>query len=334
MLIVFVHASIALPWSNDEAKRFVTVAISNSTILFVFISGFLFQYLNAREFEYGKYLKRRFLIVILPYFIVSIPALADKVLFDHVGDHWWFDQAFDDQPAVLKVVEMLATGRHNGTFWFIPMIAIVYILSIVLITFSRKRIFLYVAPVVVVAGLFLIAYGYRSNIWLSLAYFLPVYIFGMWVCLTRDFFYRHSTITMAITFIAWLVISVLEFNSVVPFDEYMALRDVNYATIMFNLNKLKVLLLCVFFLLVSHSYLNREVKLLDISGEFSFGIFFVHLYVIEVFQHLYRAGWFPIAPLNFFRYILFGVCVFGVSMAIVAVIRKILGDRSKYVIGS
>lgn len=334
LLIVLVHASIALPWANEDARRLMTITISNSTILFVFIAGFLFKHLNAGKFDYGKYLKRRFLVVILPYFVVSIPALVDKLVFDRVGEHWWLTQSFDEQPVVMKVVEMLLTGRHNGTFWFMPMIAIIYLLSAPLIAFSRKRTFLYIAPVIVVAGLFTVAYGYRSNIWLSLLYFLPVYLFGMWVCVARDFFYRHTAVIMPVALGGWLLITILEITSVIPFDELMSLRDVNYLVLMFNLNKLKVLLLCIFCLLVTHSRLNRNVGILGLSGQFSFGIFFIHLYVIAVLQRLYIAGWFPIAPLNIGRCIFFGLLVFGISMGIVSLIRLILGERSKYVIGS
>src|SRR5688500_9095908 len=90
LLIVGLHACISLKWGDAVLQRkLALVLFNNGTVLFVFISGYLFYHLNKNHFDYVDYLKKKFLYVIIPYLVVSIPAIIDKFYFDEMGDHWW-----------------------------------------------------------------------------------------------------------------------------------------------------------------------------------------------------------------------------------------------------
>ena len=79
LFVVFNHCIHGLQWGsqyeNLEMSRFLKIVFSNGAFFFVFIAGFIFQHLSFK-FEYRKYLVSRFLLVILPYLLISIPAVV------------------------------------------------------------------------------------------------------------------------------------------------------------------------------------------------------------------------------------------------------------------
>src|SRR6478609_5971512 len=112
LFIVGLHACISLTWEGAPLqKKFALVLFNNGTVLFVFISGYLFYHLSKDRFDYKEYLKKKFLYVILPYLFVSIPALFDKFFIDKMGDHWWMDHGFGQKSILAKLLILLVTGR-------------------------------------------------------------------------------------------------------------------------------------------------------------------------------------------------------------------------------
>jgi probable poly-beta-1,6-N-acetyl-D-glucosamine export protein len=335
LLIVGLHAAVTLNWGDSFVQRkFLLVLFNNGTVLFVFIAGFLFYHLHKNKFDYTDYLKKKFLHVIIPYLIVSIPAMFDKFYFDKIGDHWWMDRGFDESGPVAKIFFLLITGRHMGVFWFIPMISIVYLLGPLILRFARSKSFLFVVPVLMFLTLYTFRFGYYANILLSLQYFFPIYLFGIWVYQLKDFFFRHVKAVVITLGVLFLAISVAEMMEWLPFNETVGLRDVKYTIYRFNYNKLKMVLFTV--LALSGFYMLNHVRLplLKLLGDYSFGIFFVHLYVIQVFRLLDRARYLPISPPNLLTFFAYYCVVVLLTVMIVRLVRLSFRDYSRYVIGS
>jgi probable poly-beta-1,6-N-acetyl-D-glucosamine export protein len=335
LLIVGLHAAVTLNWEDALLQRkFLIVLFNNGTVLFVFIAGFLFYHLHKDRFDYGDYLKKKFLHVIIPYLIISVPALIDKFYFDKIGDHWWMDRGFSENGPVFKVFFLLITGRHMGVFWFIPMISIVYLLGPLILRFARSTSFMYIVPALTFLTLYTFRFGYYANILLSLQYFFPIYLFGIWVYKVKDFFFAHARTVVIVLGLIYLGISIGEMLEWLPFDETIGLRDVKYTVYRFNYNKLKMVLFTVWAL--SGFYLLNHVKMpvLKRLGDYSFGIFFVHLYVIQVFRLLDRARYLPISPPNILTFFLYYGVVVLLTVMIVKLVRMSFRDYSRYVIGS
>ena len=104
-------------------------------MLFVFIAGFLFQYLK-KKFEYRSYLIRKTRYVILPYLIISALPIGLKLIGLHQSD--WVPPEMIPDGIFGKAVFYLASGKHLGPFWFIPMIVIFYIISQLLIKIDKQ----------------------------------------------------------------------------------------------------------------------------------------------------------------------------------------------------
>lgn len=334
VFIVGLHAAAMPAWDNEQLKRAFIVPFNNGTVLFVFIAGFLFYYLNHQRFDYADYLRKKFLYVIVPYLIVSIPAIFDKFYFDDVGEHWWMDSTYNTLPAPVKVIWLLITGRHMGVFWFIPMISVVYILAPLILRFAKTKAFLYVTPVLVIISLFTFRFGYYANIGISLIYFFPTYLFGIWLCQQREFLFAHAR-TLAFLFVgSYIGISLCEFMNWLPFFETVGRPETNLDWSHFNVNKFKMTLFCVGGLAALYRVQNYNIRFLKILGDYSFGIFFVHLYILQVFRMLDRAGYVRISPPNIFTFLLYFFVVMALAVAGVWVTKLIFRDKSRYVIGS
>jgi peptidoglycan/LPS O-acetylase OafA/YrhL len=335
LLIVGLHAAVTLNWEGGFVQRkFLIVLFNNGTVLFVFIAGFLFYHLHKERFDYLDYLKKKFLHVIIPYLIISVPALFDKFYFDKIGDHWWMDRGFEESGPIVKVIFLLLTGRHMGVFWFIPMISLVYLMGPLILRFARTQAFMYIVPLLTFLCLYTFRFGYYANIVLSLQYFFPIYLFGIWVYKVKDVLFQHAKAVSVVLGLVILVISVGEMLEWLPFNETIGLRDVKYTVYRFNYNKFKMVIFTVFALSTFYLINHVRIPVLKLLGDYSFGIFFVHLYVIQVFRLLDRARYLPISPPNLFTFFLYFAVVMLLTVMIVKVVRLSFKDYSRYVIGS
>src|SRR5687768_13791779 len=81
-IVVGVHARGNLSeWTDHEGAleflaTFFDAREGNGTVMFIFIGGFLFQYITHNNFDFRKYIEKKFLFVILPYLLISIPIIA------------------------------------------------------------------------------------------------------------------------------------------------------------------------------------------------------------------------------------------------------------------
>lgn len=335
LFIVGLHTCITTPWSDAVLQRkSMVVLFNNSTVLFIFIAGYLFYHLNKDKFSYGTYLWKKFLYVVLPYLAVSIPALIDKIYFDKLGEYQWLDKTFLDWPVAMKVGYLLVTGNHMGIFWLIPMICILYLLAPVFLTFAKRNGFVFIAPVLVILGMYLHRFGYFANTVLSLQYCLPVYLFGIWIYKIQDHLFANIKTWIIILSAAFVALCLCEFFEIVPFSETIGLREVQYTIYRFNWNKFKMHILAVAALLIFYHWSHIGYRSLKLIGDYSFGIFFVHLYVLQAFRVLDNFNYLPVSPLNLLTFSLYFVVVMSISMAIVWVVKATFKEKSRYLIGS
>lgn len=306
---------------------------NNGTILFVFIAGFLFHHLNKDSFNYKTYLTKKFLYVATPYVIISIPAIVDKLFFDP-GNHWWMQGFFNHLGMAGKIAYMLATGKHSGTLWFIPMIITFYFLAPLIILYSRTEASKYVTPLICAASLYLVRFGYYANTGISFLYFFPIYLFGTWASANKGLFHQRAQLTIILlTGSAYVLMTILEVVDIIPFTHYMELRDSQQTAYIFNLSKLKAIMLSIFLLSSFQRFASVKFPFLKLLADYSFGIYFIHLYVINVFQILNRRGYF-LSSLNIFTYLLYVSAVTVICILIIYVVKKVLGKQSRIVIGS
>ena len=119
-----------------------------------------------------------------------------------------------------------------------------------------------------------------------------------------------------------------------PFSETINLRDVKYTIYRFNWNKFKMHLFAIGALLVFYQWNHIKLSFFKLLGDYSFGIFFVHLYIIQIFRLLDRGGYFPISPPNLFIFVAYLALVLLLTVGIVKFVRLSAKSKSRYLIGS
>lgn len=137
--IVGAHSLHAFTWNENPLMfRFFDTLFNQSSVLFFFIAGFLFQYLSNR-FEKWSYWKKKIQCVLVPYMLLSIPGLYYYTQLG-IQDNVW--PGFYDYSLGEQITYFLLTGKHLAPFWFVPTISIFYILAPALIIADRdKRIY-------------------------------------------------------------------------------------------------------------------------------------------------------------------------------------------------
>lgn len=313
MLIVFTHVVSVFDWSaHPEMVRWIKIFLANTPIIFVFISGFLFQHLIGR-FQYVDYLQSKLKNVVLPYFLVSIPAI---VLFTAVMQRPELRAGFYDQSVAWQVVEFYLTGTHLAPFWFIPTMAVFYLVSPLLRWADATSWFYWTLPFWVLVTIFVS----RNNLpMVNCVHYMSVYLMGM-ACS------RHRLVVTEWLARGWWVL--LLPLALLIWGEYRFATGTHGWQ-----NTLQKLVLCLILLELVRRWGASADRWLSRAGTLSFGIFFIHSYVISASKMaMTKIGWTPLIgdlPVFFAASVVFILA----SMMAVSLAKTMTGRYSRQLIG-
>lgn len=323
-LIVGAHSVPSFDWSERPlVGRLIDVFCNQSSVLFFFIAGYLFQYLS-RNFSYQRYLKQKLKTVILPYLLVSIPAIVIAVFYIRQEGMWLW---FYDLPIWQQIGLFYLTGKHLEPLWFVPTITLFYLAAPLLLKIDRApRLYWIVLPMLLLS--IMLGRGGPLGPINKAIYLLPAYLFGMFFSHFRAqaeaMSERHLLLLSAAALgaYAWLVA---------------------FPTEAFDLQILMKMLMVPIFVVLLRRYSERLNGQLDYIAHISFGIFFVHAYFISVFRLLLTqwqgnqwAGEATTAlfPPSVFAYLLHIVLVLVASVAAIWAVQKLFPDHSRQLIGA
>jgi surface polysaccharide O-acyltransferase-like enzyme len=170
-------------------------------------------------------------------------------------------------------------------FWFIPMVAIFYLLAPLLHWIDRDGRPYYLLPLLLTVTVCVHRPTDFDNILQSCAYYLPVYIYGMWFSRNRERLLAWHDRWLPALFamvagLVWLELGYLQqagyISSAAMFSTENGIVDINV---------LQKLLLCGVLLVVLRRLgegLHRKLRPL---ADASFGIYFLHLYFVKGWAH-------------------------------------------------
>lgn len=327
--IVGAHSIHAFDWSNSMVWfRIFDTLCNQSSILFFFIAGYLFQYLAAR-FTYGKYLKKKLTTVIIPYLILSTPALVVSTGWGSGAafltgngppmipqDSVW--AGFYDLAAWQQAGSFYVTGKHLAPFWFVPTIAMFYVVAPLLLALDRRKWVYWLLPLFMVYS----AYAGRDSLPGPIGkgtYLFSVYLMGM-------FFSRFQTETMHwATKLRWplLLAAVTLFVLNVTVDR-------PHHGILYGL-KVVLAPVALYWLRKWEKPLGKKF---DYLAHVSFGLFFIHGYFISGLRLIYeRTTERPLPDGNVIYYFLFAALILALSLGVLATARGVLKDKSRLLVG-
>lgn len=313
-LIIATHCLSIFDWSSTPAlESLLKRLVANGTILFLFIAGFLFQHLSDK-YVVRDYLWKKTRFVVLPYIFVSIPAL---LLFTMVMQRNEVPAGFYDLPTWRQVAGFLLTGSHLAPFWFIPTIILFYLASPVLYWLDRKPWFYYLLPLVLLIPVFVSRGSYNPA--KSFVHFLPVWILGMACSRHRETATRWLDMGFWWLLVAFICFFALELVYAVGTHSWYS-----------SIGKI---ILTLFLFEAFRRWGEGSARWFALAGTLSFGLFFVHSYVISTGKLIVERllGTQPAG--NLLLYTVSVVVAVFLSIAAVQVARLLFGRYGRNLIG-
>ncbi len=296
LLIIMGHS---MQFGQGLALRIVQEVFCGGTALFIFISGFLFEHLSYK-FEYKNYLSKKWTNVILPYFITAIPGIffCFYYPFEYKNTFWGMNK-------FLQIGAFLSVGRvHNTPTWFIPMIVLFFIFSIILLKLEKRGILFKLLPLLFIVTIFCqrgeveyenlisLSFGakylaYVKYIITGFVHFFSLYVFGMYCSSNKsviDKFYEKRILL----FVLMLILSAL--------DVILAQNGI-YCN--FTISKTFLTMVLVGYLKHYDEFIMNNKPLnstLDFIAKYSFGLFFVHWYILFLYNKFFHIkGVYPVS---------------------------------------
>ncbi|RQW29217.1 acyltransferase [Rhodobacteraceae bacterium CH30] len=319
LFVIFSHFSSV--YKFGESADIVKFILADATTLFVFISGYLFYYLSGNKgFGYLDYLGKKFKFVVLPFFFFSFFAILAGLVFRQ-------NELYGLTPVAYMLWSFIVGGVVNGAMWFIPMICLFFLVSPMLL-FCTKRDWFFV---MVVAAVLFSVYSFRpvgnQNPVLSFFHFMGFYLMGMFFArrgVVMDLLRSRSKTVMAVSASGFFVLLVVWLGGdqvVQGYFDYILQP---------NIIQMGKLFFVVFLFFLFERFLSKKIKPMSYIANISFGLFFVHGFWSLVF--LKAASYLEVSRLSTYFSLEF-LFVFCFSVISIDIAKRILGARSRYVIG-
>lgn len=274
--IVATHSIETVSWEKAPfAHLWIQTFFSESSIWFAFIAGFLFHHLRKKYSTQSYYLSK-LKNVISPYVVTSIPALILIIFF--MPTH--LPAPFASFSAPTQATALLLTGTHMAQLWFIPTISIIYLAAPILLKADTNRSLYMLMPVMLIYSFFFGREGIQSFTGLGIyigplskaCYLIGPYVFGMFCSryysetmnITRKYLYLWLTVVSAGFIADGLSPEAASLNWILAWKVFTA------PLLLLLLEKVK----------------GAAETVFSEFGKYSFGIFFLHGYFLNVIKAL------------------------------------------------
>lgn len=102
----------------------------------------------------------------------------------------------------------------------------------------------------------------------------------------------------------------------------------------FNSPKIRMMLLCLILIKFFYKIQHINLPVLKLLGDYSFGLYFIHLYVIIALDMVYRRFFESTPVFNILLYLIMLSLTVMLSLAIIWGVQKIFGKYSRMLVGT
>jgi len=321
------------PWTFDTfTEEVVFNLLTGGTILFVFISGFFFHHVFYHHFHYKTFLIKKTKNVLLPYLILSTLGIIYYTIssdpFPYLKKFSLNDMSsWDYYPTLVSTY--LLTGRINSAYWFIPFIAIIFVLSPVFIRYIKfalkTRIIIF--SILLAAAMLIHRPAYNISPLQSVLYFTPVYLLGINCSINRDQVLEYL---QGKTFILGIIVIALAITQAAFIDVSNKAEILSYNGL--DLIIIQKIFMCFFLLSILHNYETKSIPALKFLASTSFAVYFIHPWVLIVIYKSPLISLIDFLP-GMFIWLILVPTVFLISLFIAYLIKLLLKEKSRYLIG-
>lgn len=307
--------------------EFEPIILQRGTLLFMFISGFLFQYLSKR-FDKNTYWNKKFYNIIIPYFIISIPIIIIRFATNnHNPDITSVFPDFYSYSLPTQILAYYVTGMQLVPFWFIPMICFYYLLAPVFIYLDRNRIIYYFLPVFLCLSLIITRSSELYRFHLAFIHYLSIYLLGMFAS-------RYHKRLLSITDMLWPILLGLTVAFIILGVVFTQV-EIRFIEQFLYLQKLLLCWSIIYLLWKFNDKITRNKFLtskLTFLSNISFAIYFIHYYLLYFIDYLVANNlvyW----PPTFINSTIVFIADLVFCFVIIALVKTAMGKKSKYIMG-
>lgn len=309
IIIVFTHVHDVLI-AGPAGK--LPMDLSEVNIAFTFAAGFLFKHLAIDE-PTVEFLKRRAINVLVPYVLISIPAII--IYAAGMKDHP--NVALPETHPVILSIYFLITGLHLGPLWFIPMIFILYLASPVFKQVDRMRFGYAIAlPISFILAITVFERPEFNHIPpLAAAHYVPIFLLGMY---SSKNYIEVSSVSKRLWPMFLLAFLILAYVSVDAGKDYQFALKAS-------------MLICIF--MISIRLENYRYRFVDILANWSFGIYFTHGYIVGVLRASASRGLISLEA-TWLNAVWLTTAVVVICLISIWALKFVFGRHSRLIIGS
>lgn len=328
---------------NSPFEKFFLSIIAGTTSLFVFISGFLFNYIYYEKYEYRNFIqgdhnyfwfiKRQIKNVLCPYLLISaLPILY----YTFIDKRRWHNGFFIPNSTgfineyIIPAIKYYWTGAYFSAYWYIMFIMITFILSPFHILFIKTTLKIQLGILILFSIISLFIHRPIGNlgVFQSVFYFTPYYLLGIISSKNKNSLYNKLTSKELYLLIIVILLCILQI---------ITGNEANYFKLPFtyggiDIQFLQKVILCIFFFIYLHRFENYNNKYINYLAETSFAVFFLHCYfesllnkIRNYFSIFYQESW--------MLYIFLVISIIILCVIISKIIKKLLPNYSRYLIG-
>ena len=295
------------------------VMFHDSTIYFIFISGFLFHHLST-NFDIKRYYKNKLFNVVFPYIFMTLLIL----LFENINSS---NPSMSFNISFKKFLYIFIYGKAQIQFWYIPFIVIVFIFSPAFLKIP-DRFFSYIFIFVSILPLFGTRTGTRISFW-QYMYFFPIYLQGIWASMNYSKVIQLvRSYNKHLLFLAIFTTLILIYMS----NRSYCIGMINIKESLYYIQKISISFLII---MAFKNIEHKNIPILNILATYSFSIFFTHFFIGN---SCFRNCFFDFIPksslLLLTASIFYIIIVIAVTLVISITIRRLFGAQSKYLIGA
>ena len=338
--ILLIVAGHTVVWGKNTMFTTNAYLFYGATFLFVFISGFLFEYLSYK-FEYKTYLKKKFINVIMPFIIITLPIaiIYSQTKLD-------IENSYINASKIFRFfICLFQSPMVNPPMWYMGMIIIFFLCAPLFVLIKKNRYIWYSSILCAIIYTLLsnrtyfqippLESGIKNIIYTNIYfyfkqffYYMSAYLGGM---LVSDILEKYTTTIQKYRKEILIITSI---GLLFEFVEHLFVIKLSY-----HISGLQKFLECILFVSLFMIYEEKikNIKWLNTSlkftADYSFGIFFIHyLFLNIIYCHsIYTCN--PLSPPSFlfkntihaFLYSIFiYIIVLLFSITILYILKKIL----------
>lgn len=314
-------------WNQDTFFEFAFAnAVTGATALFVFISGFFYREYFYKKLKYSDFLWKKFIGIGVPYLCLSCAFMA---IIYMLNDNIAFPIKLPDGsdfPSSAAFVANIFTGQHLLAYWYIPFVLLLFTISPLVNIYIKRTL---IVKLIVLLGMFVgAAIIHRPSLNISfvhsLLYFLPFYLLGVIYAENSKVLNSWLEEHTLLYFCVWICLVLL----MTYFDQHGNAHKFNaWRYVSFDWMVPQKIALIIFLIGILKTFYNREIVYLRKISSISFGLFFIHPWVIFAIGLTKLSDYFSELWGGIF------LLVMSLSIVIVILIQKLICPKSRYLIG-